>query len=344
MRYALPAAALLALCAPAEAQDNGGTVTPLFASDDILELTIDGPVRQIAARAERSVDPQPATLTANGETHAIALSARGNSRRKKELCRFPPLRVAFSQKPGETSLFHRQGSLKLVTHCKDRDNSEQTMLREYAVYRLYNVLTDHSLKVRMARITYRDGGQAVTVRHGFFIEDGDDAARRLGMKEIDRGDTPLNWLDRNAAARYALFQYMVGNTDWSMVLSSPGNDCCHNSRLFAASDDAREGLVPVPYDFDNAGLVDAGYAVPNPELGTNSVRTRVYRGFCSFNTLIPAEADRLRALRPALEAELAATPQADAKTLAAMTKYLAGFYEDVADIETIKKKLLKGCR
>ncbi|MGH2564216.1 MAG: hypothetical protein ACRDE5_06870, partial [Ginsengibacter sp.] len=36
----------------------------------------------------------------------------------------------------------------------------------------------------------------------------------------------------------------------------------------------------VPYDFDQAGIVGADYAVPHPELDIPSVRTRLYRGFC----------------------------------------------------------------
>lgn len=333
--------ALACATPPAFAQ---GEATPLFASNEILELTLDGPIREIVARGEKSTDPHPATLSAAGESHAIQLSARGNSRRLKELCRFPPLRVRFEAKPDEASLFHRQGSIKLVTHCRDSDSAEQTMLREYAAYRLYNVLTPESFRVRLARVSYRDGESEYVRRLAFFIEDGDDTARRLGLKELDVGDTPLAQVDREDAARYALFQYMIGNTDWAMVLGPTKTDCCHNSRLFGASQEARSALVPVPYDFDNSGLVDAGYAVPNPELGTYSVRTRVYRGFCSFNDLVPAAAARMRALRGQFEASLAATPEADARTVAAMTKYLATFYEDIEDEETIGKKLLKKCR
>ena len=90
--------------------------------------------------------------------------------------------------------------------------------------------------------------------------------------------------------------------------------------------------------------MDAIYAKPNERLKTRSVKTRVYRGFCAFNALLPAEADRLRTLRPELEAEVAATPYASAATKQEMLSYLAGFYEDIDSPETFRAKLTGRCR
>lgn len=336
--------ALLFVPALGLAQEQPDKVTPLFADDAVLEMTLSGPIGEIVRRAERSTTPHPATLTIAGKSYAVELSARGLSRRKRENCRFPPLRIAFPEKPEETSLFHKQRRIKLVTHCQDRDAAEQTVLREYAAYRLYNLVTAESLKARLARITYVDGGETMTTRIGFLIEDADDAARRLGMKEVDIGDINSSRVDRDDAARFALFQYMIGNTDWAMIVGPDPTDCCHNAKLLGPTKDAKTGLTPVPYDFDNAGLVDAPYAFPNASLGTNSVKTRVYRGFCSLNGLIPAEAERLKALRTAFEAEINAVPGLSAKTRNAMLKYLAGFYSDAADRKSLERKVLRKCR
>ena len=336
---------LISLAAiPASAQEDNSKVTPLFADEAILEITLTGPINDIVRQAERSTKPHPATLAGAGETHAITLAARGVSRRKKEICEFPPLRITFNDKPGESSLFHKQGRIKLVTHCRARERAQQTVLREYTAYRLYNALTPKSLKVRLARITYVDEDQVIITRLGFLIEDADDAARRLGMKEIDVGSIPVSALNREDAARYALFQYMIGNTDWAMRVGPDPDACCHNSRLLGADKEARRELTPLPYDFDNAGLVDAVYAVPNEALGLRSVRTRVYRGFCGLNSLVPAEAARLREVRSVLEAEIAAIPMADPRTAQAMTRYLDGFFEDIADDDAVQNKLLKNCR
>lgn len=349
MRATLTAIIGLALTfgtAQAQAQTQGdeSRVTPLFAEDSTLELTLDGPIGAIARNAARSTDPEAATLRAGDETHAITLEARGKSRRRRDICKFPPLRVRFDTKSDETSLFHKQGSIKLVTHCRDRNSYNQTILREYAAYRLYNLVTPHSLRVRLLRVTYMDDGTVIATRPGFFIEDGDDAARRVGRKEVDTGDLSILALNQDDAARYAVFQYLIGNTDWAMAVGPDPTDCCHNSKLFGEAKDARELLTPVPYDFDNAGLVDAPYAVPNASLGTRTVRKRVYRGFCRFNNLIAGEVARLQELRPSFEAELASIPGLSEKTQRQMLSYLANGYEDMADAHEIERNLLSKCR
>ena len=222
----LPLLLAIAVASPALAK---GGVTPLFADSAPLAVTISGPVNAIVRAAQRSTDPQDATLVANGETHAIALSARGVSRRRDENCKFPPLSVLFKTKPADSSLFDGQKRMKLVTHCRPEARFDQYVLKEYAAYRLYNQLTDKSLKVRLARIRYEDAGKLVAERMGFFIEDVDDAASRLGKKKIESSGIPASALDREDTARYTLFQYLIGNLDWVMTHGPQANDCCHNS-------------------------------------------------------------------------------------------------------------------
>lgn len=342
----------LAACAsmfPASlaAQDEAGKpgkVTPLFAEDSILDVTIRGPLGDVIRKAERTTAPQAAQLEANGEVLPVQISARGVSRRRKDVCKFPPLRVAFGEVVPEASLFRKQGNLKLVTHCNNKPGVEQTLLREYTTYRLLNLVTPMSHRVRLLRISYVDGDKQIASEFAFFIEDTDDAARRVGLKEVDTGKISPRSLNQDRAAQFALFQYMIGNTDWAMYTGPDPTDCCHNTKLLGAAKDAASDFTPVAYDFDNAGLVDAPYAVPNPLLKLRSVQQRVYRGFCMFNSYVPAHAARLRELRPALEAEIAAIPSLDARSQADMKRYLSGFYEDIADDATLQKKLLDDCR
>jgi hypothetical protein len=338
---AAAAATALACAAPAAAQ---GKVTPLFAENAPLEIVIDGPIGEIVREAERSTDPHPATLTANGESHAIELSARGISRRKRENCRFPPLSIDFAAKPAETSLFDGQNKLKLVAHCRDSDQFEQLVLKEYVAYRLYNRLTDESLKVRLARIRYTDDGKEVAYRWGFLIEDVDDAAKRVGMKETEVLGLTSAALDPADAGRYVVFQYLLGNTDWDMSRGPQEGDCCHNSKLIGATKEARNGLTPVPYDFDNAGLVDAPYAVPVEFLKIDSVRERKYRGLCMHSAGARAAVADFVAARPGFEAELAAVPGMNDRTRGSVRSYLASFFEDVSTPEKIERNLIKDCR
>lgn len=331
----------LALAAPASAKD---ATTPLFADSAMLNVEISGPIGAIVRSAARSTAPQDATLAANGETHAIALSARGISRRRNENCRFPPLSVLLKAKPAAASLFDGQRRLKLVTHCRGEAQFDQFVLKEYAAYRLYNQLTDESLKVRLARIRYVDAGKLVAERLGFFIEDVDDAARRLGKKKIENSGILSSALDREDAARYTLFQYMIGNLDWDMTNGPTPNDCCHNSKLVGASLEARTGLTPVPYDFDFSGLVNAPYAAPPPSIPVQRVTQRHYRGLCSHSDETRRLAPGFIAARAGLVAELGRIPGLDARVRESMEGFLAGFFRDIATPQGVEDNLIKGCR
>jgi hypothetical protein len=337
----LPLLLAIAVASPALAK---GGVTPLFADSAPLAVTISGPVNAIVRAAQRSTDPQDATLVANGETHAIALSARGVSRRRDENCKFPPLSVLFKTKPADSSLFDGQKRMKLVTHCRPEARFDQYVLKEYAAYRLYNQLTDKSLKVRLARIRYEDAGKLVAERMGFFIEDVDDAASRLGKKKIESSGIPASALDREDTARYTLFQYLIGNLDWDMTHGPQANDCCHNSKILGPTLEARQGLTPVAYDFDYSGLVNAPYAVPPSNVPVALVTQRFYRGFCLHNEETRAMLPQFTAARGKLVAELAAIPGLDERTRSAMESYLDGFFSQVGTAAGAEKALFKVCR
>lgn len=339
----LAAAPLLLLTASVGAQEHG-KVTPLFRDDAPVDITLSGPIRKIASEADRSTKDYPATLQAGGETLAIELSARGISRRRRENCRFPPLRVDIPGDPDDTSLFDHQSRIKLVTHCDDGARYEQHLLREYAAYRLYNLLTPESFKVRLLRVTYLDKGDEFRTKWGFFIEDVDDVSRRLNRHELIIGSVAPNALEPRAAARFALFQYMIGNTDWDMIAGPAGSDCCHNVKLVSADSEMRTDLIPVPYDFDNSGLVDAPYAVPNHILPIRYVTQRHYRGFCSLNQLVIEEAEAFRHARPEMEAALSTIPGLSAEHRRKMLRYLGDFFEDIATPAAIERNLLSDCR
>ena len=343
MRKIRSLAVLLALALATPAAAKGG-VTPLFTDSTVLNVTISGPVNSIARTAQRSTDPQDAMLVANGETHAIALSARGISRRRSENCRFPPLSVLFKVKPADTSLFDKQKRLKLVTHCRPEARFDQFVLKEYAAYRLYNQLTDNSLKVRLAKVRYEDGGKLVAERMGFFIEDIDDAGNRLGKKKIENSDVPVSAFNRDDTARYTLFQYMIGNLDWDMNHGPQINDCCHNSKVLGPAVEAREGLTPVAYDFDYSGLVNAPYAVPPVNVPVATVTQRYYRGYCVHNEETRAMLPQFVSARGKLSAELAAIPDLEERTRNSMESYLDGFFAQIGTSEGAEKALFKACR
>ena len=310
-----------------------------------FSLTITGPIPAVVRAAAGANPPRDATLTLGGaaETHAIKLSARGITRRKRDVCQFPPLRVEFAQPPAATSLFHGQKRLKLVTHCRASPGFQQHLLLEYAAYRLYNALTPASFRVRLATVDYVDGsGKPPTSRLGFFIEDTDDAGRRNGLREAKTGERiQTAQLNARDAARVAVFEYMIGNLDWSTRAGPAGESCCHNSKLIGPG--AAGKLIPLPYDFDFSGLVDAPYAFPPEAVPVKSVRQRRYRGYCAHNAEAMAAAGEMRAQRGAIYATLGQIPQLEGRTRQKAAAYLDSFFADIATDQAVSAKLLKTC-
>ncbi len=322
---------------------------PLFADDQVIKLKISAPIDKIARKARTSTDPYDATLTLLGEDQEIReilLSARGNSRRRPEVCSFPPLRIEFKQKPEDESFFDGQKRLKLVTHCKRSPRYQQYYLREYAAYKLMNVVTPFSLNARLAEIEYVDSdrNKSVITRYGFLIEDTDDAAKRNGFVEVDIPDINPEQLSPVHAARYAMFQYMIGNLDWSMHAGPDGKDCCHNTKLVGPVDAAAGDLIPIAYDFDYSGFVDTPYAVPPDNVKVKTVRTRRYRGFCRHNEFAIAAAADFRGNQERFMSVIEAVEGLDDRSKSRTTRFLSAFFEHIATDETVDGKLLRTCR
>jgi len=328
--------------APAAAQGR------LFSQDSELHLTIEGPITTLARNAARVTDPVPATLTvtdgAQPQAFQIQLSPRGFTRRTGGYCHFPPLRLDFDHAAVHGTLFSGQNKLKLVTRC----TSDTLIALEYTVYRLYNELTPLSFRVRPATVTYRN--QPAPAREqtqfNFLIEDVDDVASRNHLTAIDVGarEAQPSQLDGDQAALAALFQFMVGNLDWELVRGPEGEDCCHNGKLLAASATARDRLMPIPYDFDFSGFVNAPYAIPPPNVHVANVRTRYYRGYCSLNAHMPATLERFRTHRAALYAIVdGETRIPDARRQAAH-RYLDSFFQIIDNPAAFNTQVIEHCR
>ena len=314
---------------------------PLFASDDTIHIAIQGPMTSFFRNRSDAV--RPGTLTVGTETLPINLSVRGITRRERDVCDFPPLKVEFTRPPPVTSLFAGQKKLKLVTHCRANASFQQYLLLEYSAYRMYQQLTPLGLRARLADIDYRgEDGKPFVQRAGFFLEDVSDAAKRNGLKEIHGPSmVPLSAINPRDGARYALFQHMLGNHDWSMRAGPVGKNCCHNAELIGAL--APGQTIPVPYDFDFSGYVNAPYATPPSELDITDVRQRFYRGYCAHNADALAAARQMRAARPQILGVLTQVPGLDARTQASASRYLEGFFADIATDESVGSRVLNRC-
>jgi hypothetical protein len=342
----MPGAAALAVltAAPVHASPK-----PLFASEDILKLRIEAPFAELLRAAPHSKAAFDAKLTLTEptpETLAIQLSPRGISRRNPENCDFPPLRIEFKEKPGGASLFKGQKALKLVTHCRGDFSYQDYNLLEYAAYKILNILTPASFRVRLAEIDYVNAGSnTVRIhRHGFLVEESSELAARNGLKEVKADKIEPGQLSGSGAAKSDLFQYLIGNLDWSDLAAVPGTNCCHNVKLLGSSADSRRELIPVPYDFDSTGFVNAPYATPPAGVPVKTVRSRYFRGLCQFNAQTTEAAQQILQNRAALLSSVNNTPDLSDSRKRSTTDYLEALFSDLSDPDKFKHQILDHCR
>ena len=281
------------------------------------------------------------TITADGIEVPVKIRLRGHSRRR--ICEFPPLKLNFASETDSSSVFGGQDKIKLVTHCRNSGRGEQDLLEEYLAYRIQNRITDFSFRVRPLYITYQDDSQGLpedaSPRHAFVIESHEEFAARTGAERVPLDAFPRHAHDREHAALMYVYEYLIGNTDWQMLRADHDDSCCHNSELFMAGD----ALRFVPYDFDLAGLVNARYAYPDPQLRIKRVRHRLYRGLCTERSLLAAAVQRVRSVQDAILAAPAEVPGLEPRNVRAATDYLERFFDEAEEPESLLDDFERHC-
>jgi hypothetical protein len=200
----------------------------------------------------------------------IILDVRGHFR--LGFCYVPPIKLIFNYKK-ESKLYSLK-SLKLVNECKINNEFDQYLLKEYIIYRIYNLLSDMSFRVRLLNLTLVDsaGKKKTIAEHAFLLEDIKTLAERNNCSELKNTRYPTEATDRKQMTMVAIFEYMIGNTDWAVSVN-------HNIRLISSEKDPLSKPYVVPYDFDYSGFVNTTYAIPDEKLDIENVRQRLYRGF-----------------------------------------------------------------
>jgi hypothetical protein len=332
------------LCADVDEQ---ATTAPLFADDALLEVTIEAPFGALM-RERPDVEyldgafsyPAPDGST---RTLEIKLRTRGNYRRDEEHCDFAPIRLNFRKGQVTDTLLAGQDKLKLVTHCRsDRSMFEKYLLREYLAYRFYHALTPVSYDVRLLRVTYADteSGDSI-MRLGFVIEDDEAVAERNDVQTTEVEQIAREEIDRRLQNLVHVFAYMIGNTEYSLLNPEPDKPCCHNADIFSAT--GNPPYLPVPFDFDFAGLVDAEYALPNPRYPIDSVRERYYKGLCTNNDLLPATLQGFADARDEFNRIIDRYSDLSDYSARIVRAYLDSFFKRIRDPGSVQKWLADRC-
>lgn len=266
------------ICPFSQGQENAPSKEgiDLFGSEELLQMTLSFDMREFV-RTKNQPEYLDARLTvkineSDSVSQDIKLKARGFMR--LSYCSFPPIMLKFSNDSGPERI-QKKGTMKLVTHCTKSAVFQDYLFKEYLTYKMFNLLTPYSFKTRLVRIHYEDvkkPGSGFTA-YGFLIENEDKLAERNKAVVINLTNITQKQMIPSDMARVAIFNYMIGNTDWSVPMQ-------HNVKVLKSSVELSDKAIPVAYDFDYSGLVNTVYSAPAEELPIKTVAERYYLGLC----------------------------------------------------------------
>ncbi|MEE4294244.1 MAG: hypothetical protein V2I79_09790 [Xanthomonadales bacterium] len=328
---------------------ENGAPPGLFGEETNLELTVSAPWEQLLDDRHNE-DPYPARVSYSGPggdsfSFDATVARRGVSRQR--VCEFPPIELQVDPEDAKGSVFQGQETLRMVTHCRRPDRYDQYYLLEMMAYRMFNRITDYSFRVRPLTVHYvdSDSGSSYDTRFAFVAEDDNTLSGRTSLELLSIARVPLSRLNPDAAADLALFQYMIGNVDWSPLLGSGGENCCHNVALLGPSPLGDEARVwPLPYDFDSSGLVDAPYATPPESLGARTVTERIYRGYCAHNDYLDVARQKSLSNRDRILGVLDSDPRLDEHSREKARNYLEKYFDILGDDEEFERRITSRCR
>lgn len=322
-------------CLPGNPQGNQG----LFESDEILTMQISGNIRSLLKdRDNPNYQPFQLSYTASDSSRIsipIQIKTRGHFRKLSENCTYPPLMLNFSNGGSPSnSLFNGQDKLKLVTPCR----GDKYVVREYLVYKLSNIFSPKTFRARLVKVIYDDPekGKKTEPLFGILLEEESQMAKRNNATIVEGKMLKPEQTQTDDFLKMAVFEYLIGNTDWSVQYYQ-------NIKLITPDSSGRP--FAVPYDFDHAGIVDAPYALPAPELLLNSTRERRYRGYCLADlTLLNDAFATFTKLKADLYGVYTNCPLLEPGYIKATVKFLDGFYETIGNPKLVKKDFGYPCQ
>lgn len=246
----------------------------LFGTDELLDITLKGNLKGLLNDRSGVSKDFPFVLSYLKEDSSITempvhIKTRGHFRRLKENCDFPPLLIQFAiNGPQQNSVFRDQHKLKLVMPC----TGDEYVIREWLAYKIYNLVTTFSFRAKLVKVKLEDekNKKSIAPFFGILLEEEKQMAKRNNAVVIEKKMQPQQ-IKTDAFFKMSVFQYLIGNTDWSIQ---------YQQNIKLVTQDSGNTIIAVPYDFDHSGLVNAPYAHPAEELLMRSVRERRYRGYC----------------------------------------------------------------
>lgn len=321
---------------------------PLFQDEEALKAVLTAPIAQVYAQKGQEVRLyHPGTwsyVNGDGATHKLDVSIRTRGHFRRDYCNLPPLQLNFKKSQVKGTLFKGQDKLKLVAPCDHGARYQQYVILEYLAYKTFEIITDHSFRTRLMRLSYVDSEEKLKpwTDMVFVIEDDSDMARRLGLDRLRLSAVEFDELDHPQTALVHMFQLLIANNDYSVIRGGEG-ECCHNTQILGLRDD-RRGRIPVPFDFDMSGLVNAAYAAPPVQVPIRDVRQRYFYGLCQADDVLEAAIEHMQSKRDEIRALFADSEQLDKKNKIKSLEYVDSFYAILDSDRRVRMEIVNRCR
>jgi len=311
----------------------------LFDSNELLLISLKFDITQYKKkRSDKDyLDAILIYYTSDKDSTVKEIKVRSRGEFRREYCDFPPLLLNFRMKDSTTGEFYHIDKLKMVTQCKPAN--EEILLKEFLIYKLYNVLTENSFKVRLLRVNYINTFKKSkpVSEYAFVIEPIDLLTRRINSVKVLTTNLTQKNIKPEMMDRMAIFNYMIGNPDWSVPIQ-------HNVLILSQPQSERPDLgIIVPFDFDFSGLVNTNYAIPFEGLRIKTVRERIYLGICREEQVFINALNEFLNKKDEFYKVINEFPYLNERSKKDMISYLDEFYRDFDKRNTIAKKLQIDC-
>lgn len=323
-------------------EDTVAVYEDLFYLDEPLHLTLEFNIKEFR-KTKHKEEYHRVQMTCHVSdsfqvTHTVRVKARGEFR--KNSCTMPPYWINIRYAGIEADSLRDVRKMKMVTRCQYSGSYRDLVLKEYLVYKIYNILTDISFNVRLVRVKYIDTGRKknnITEDWAFLIEPEEMMARRLGARMIKNDKLSIRTVNPEMLDLMSLFHYLVGQGDFSVT----GR---HNLKILALANPPPQGFVTVPYDFDYCGLVDAPYAIPNEDWGYTDVKERYFLGACRPKTTHLRTIHKIAEHRKEIEDLILGFKYLEERTRQIMLSYISDYFEEAEREHFVETKLDPTCR
>lgn len=321
--------------------DTIHTEVDLFEGESPLDMTLTFDIKNYQ-RKKNDDEYLPVELLLNFNDTLdvrkhVRVKARGAFR--KSTCNFAPFWLNIRKANVENKYLQDVKKMKVVTRCRSGVEYDEYILLEFLAYKIYNLLSPNSFRVRLIKMKYVDTGRKDKESHSwaFLIEPESMLAERVGGLVIKNDELAMAFTRPEEMLIAALFQYMIGNADYSIA----GR---HNMKILGMPGFGTEGYTPVPYDFDYAGLVNASYAIPGENLGLTSVTQRYYMGPCRENSEFLAAMAHLENHREEILDLIQSFPFLGEKAKSSAKAYIKSYYTAASNEKFIERNLKSTCR